>query len=84
MYRTHTLTLRIDLFNALNFVNNNWGHVYEAESNTVLLTGFGQTGAFSKGGQPLVNYSSTGGNPALTLNESASNYQFQFGARYSF
>jgi hypothetical protein len=84
LYRTHTLTLRVDLFNALNFFNNNWGHVYEAESNTTLLTGFGQTGGFSKGGQPLVSYSSTGGNPALTLNEAASNYQFQFGAKYSF
>lgn len=81
---TQSLALRIDLFNALNFMNNTWGHVYEAESNTTLLTGFGQTAPFSKGGQPLVNYSSNGGNPALTLNQTASNYQFQFGVKYAF
>jgi hypothetical protein len=82
-YRGHALTLELGVFNFLNLVNEDWGIQPSTGGGIVrMLDKTGQVGADLVSGKPVYAF-----NPTWTdyfRNNSASNYQLQLQARYSF
>jgi hypothetical protein len=88
-FRGQNVSLQLDIFNFLNFVNSNWGHQTSTFSDITLLNYAGL--ANSKGSlisgsatetTPL--YQFTPGQQKFNFNSIDSNYQMQLSIRYSF
>lgn len=93
--KQHILTLSFDIFNVLNFINNNWGHVTfvtNVNNYTVNFLKFVTDANGKKPGLPSSGYTPTynflappaGTDHYYTNDPVNSRWQGQFGVKYSF
>jgi hypothetical protein len=91
----HSIQISLDVFNVLNLLNNNWGHVNfvtNINNQTVNFLKFAadangkSAGAPSSGYQPTFNFVKPTGIDGhyYTLDPINSRWQGQFGIKYSF
>jgi hypothetical protein len=79
--RGHTLSVELQIFNALNLLNRGWG-LYQEEPFTALLTHVRQTAGAVGESQPIFRF--TPSTTAFSARNAESNYQMQLAGRYSF
>ncbi|HKG93227.1 MAG TPA: TonB-dependent receptor [Gemmatimonadaceae bacterium] len=78
--RGHAFALQLDVFNVLNLLDEDWGHV--RVPNVALLEQVGQTPGVPAVAQPIFRYDPA--RPRFNSQNIESSYQLQLGLRYSF